>query len=128
LQNSSPHRLEFDFVGQCESSVAALLERRSHEILARHRMSGEWFNIDIASAVAAVMEAAADLKIELVPYDTPKPTFPNSALESPVVVQIRVTDAQLAAVDAWRRKQADPPTRSEAIRRLIEAGLNASAK
>jgi hypothetical protein len=49
-------------------------------------------------------------------------------VELPIVVQIRVTDAQLAAVDAWRRKQADPPTRSEAIRRLIEAGLNASAK
>jgi metal-responsive CopG/Arc/MetJ family transcriptional regulator len=30
-------------------------------------------------------------------------------------------------IDEWRRRQPDLPSRSEAIRRLIEAGLNAAS-
>jgi hypothetical protein len=30
-----------------------------------------------------------------------------------------------AAIDDWRRRQADLPARSEAIRRLVEMGLKA---
>jgi hypothetical protein len=33
-----------------------------------------------------------------------------------------------AAIDAWARKQDDKPSRSEAIRRLIELGLKAKQK
>jgi hypothetical protein len=29
-------------------------------------------------------------------------------------------------IDAWRQQQAEPPSRSDAIRRLIEAGLQAT--
>jgi hypothetical protein len=36
---------------------------------------------------------------------------------------IRLSDEFIATVDAWRRKQDDPPSRSEAIRRLVELGL-----
>lgn len=37
-----------------------------------------------------------------------------------------VTSRQFVeAVDDWRRKQPDIPSRSEAIRRLVEAGLKA---
>ena len=32
-------------------------------------------------------------------------------------------DSEIAAIDEWRRKQPDLPSRSEAIRRLIDAGL-----
>ena len=32
--------------------------------------------------------------------------------------------SQLLALDEWRRQQPDLPSRSEAIRRLIEAGLS----
>jgi hypothetical protein len=39
---------------------------------------------------------------------------------------MRFTVDQLAAVDAWRREQPDLPSRSEAIRRLVERGLKAS--
>jgi hypothetical protein len=31
----------------------------------------------------------------------------------------------MAALDAWSARQDDAPTRSEAIRRLVELGLNA---
>jgi hypothetical protein len=35
-------------------------------------------------------------------------------------------DEMLSAVDAWREAQPDRPSRSEAIRRLVERGLKAS--
>lgn len=38
-------------------------------------------------------------------------------------VQLRLSDQQSRAIDDWRRKQSDIPTRSEAIRRLVEKGL-----
>ncbi len=34
----------------------------------------------------------------------------------------------LAKIDAWRRHQPDMPNLSEAIRRLVELGLEAAAK
>jgi hypothetical protein len=34
----------------------------------------------------------------------------------------------VAAIDKWRRKQADLPSSSEAIRRLVEIGLKARKK
>ena len=36
---------------------------------------------------------------------------------------MRASDAFLKSVDAWRRKQPDLPTRSEAIRKLVEQAL-----
>lgn len=39
--------------------------------------------------------------------------------------QMRVTAEWLAIIDEWRRQQPDIPSRAEAIRRLVEKGLNA---
>ena len=39
----------------------------------------------------------------------------------------RLSDEFIAAIDEWRRKQSDLPTRSEAIRRLVEIGLKAKS-
>jgi len=38
----------------------------------------------------------------------------------------RLSDEFIASVDAWAAKQDDQPGRSEAIRRLVELGLNAT--
>ena len=38
---------------------------------------------------------------------------------------MRVSDEFLDAVDKWRLKQDDEPSRAEAIRRLVELGLKA---
>jgi len=38
---------------------------------------------------------------------------------------IRLSDEFIATVDAWAERQNDAPTRSEAIRRLVELGLKA---
>jgi hypothetical protein len=43
-------------------------------------------------------------------------------------VPVMMAAAEVAAIDAWRRKQPDLPSRSEAIRRLVELGLKAKAK
>lgn len=40
--------------------------------------------------------------------------------------QMRVSPEWLALIDEWRRQQKDLPSRAEAIRRLVEAGLAAT--
>jgi metal-responsive CopG/Arc/MetJ family transcriptional regulator len=42
-------------------------------------------------------------------------------------VQLVISKGQVREIDEWRRQQPDLPSRSEAIRRLIEAGLKASS-
>jgi metal-responsive CopG/Arc/MetJ family transcriptional regulator len=42
-------------------------------------------------------------------------------------VQLVISRGQVREIDEWRRRQPDLPSRSEAIRRLIEAGLNAAS-
>jgi len=41
---------------------------------------------------------------------------------------MRVTAEFLNAVDDWRNKQPDSPSRAEAIRRLVETSLAAARK
>jgi hypothetical protein len=41
--------------------------------------------------------------------------------------QMRVSEDFLRAIDDWRRKQPDLPSRAEAIRRLVEMALRAEA-
>jgi hypothetical protein len=36
---------------------------------------------------------------------------------------MRVSDSFLRAIDKWRAKQEDKPSRAEAIRRLVELAL-----
>ena len=43
-------------------------------------------------------------------------------------VPVMMTATEVAAIDAWRRKQEDLPSRSEAVRRLVELGLKADTK
>lgn len=42
--------------------------------------------------------------------------------------EMRVDEELLVRVDAWRSRQADVPSRAEAMRRLIELGLGPSSK
>ncbi|MDA9400521.1 hypothetical protein XH79_17455 [Bradyrhizobium sp. CCBAU 45389] len=42
--------------------------------------------------------------------------------------QMRASEEFLKAIDAWRRRQEDQPSRAEAIRRLVEIGLKSKAK
>ncbi len=38
-------------------------------------------------------------------------------------LQMVIAPSQVAAIDAWRKKQEDLPSRSEAIRRLVDSAL-----
>ena len=49
-------------------------------------------------------------------------------LKFPTKVLIGLDDERLAAIDAWRRQQEDIPTRSEAIRRMVDQALTAVPK
>jgi hypothetical protein len=49
----------------------------------------------------------------------PKTTGPGTQ------IGMRWQADELAAIDAWRRKQDDLPSRTDAIRRLVELGLEA---
>jgi hypothetical protein len=44
------------------------------------------------------------------------------------VTAIRLSQEMRATVDKWAARQDDSPTRSEAIRRLVELGLKAKGK
>ena len=39
------------------------------------------------------------------------------------LIAVRLDDDQLAAVNAYRQRQGDPPTKAEAIRQLMDAKL-----
>lgn len=41
-------------------------------------------------------------------------------------VHISMSEGEVAAVDGWRRKQSDIPSRADAIRQLVELGLEAA--
>jgi hypothetical protein len=43
-------------------------------------------------------------------------------------LEMRSSPSLLKAVDEWRRRQEDIPTRSEAFRRLVEIGLKAQRR
>jgi hypothetical protein len=44
------------------------------------------------------------------------------------LVGVRFQPDPLAALDEWRRKQTDLPSRAEAIRRLVELGFGSKQK
>ncbi len=43
-------------------------------------------------------------------------------------IPVMMAATEVAAIDAWRRRQEDLPSRSEAIRRLVELGLKVRQK
>jgi metal-responsive CopG/Arc/MetJ family transcriptional regulator len=46
----------------------------------------------------------------------------KSAWEKNITFQLRISADFLKTLDDWRRRQNDLPSRSEAVRRLVEAG------
>jgi len=53
-----------------------------------------------------------------------KPGRPPGKIQSEIL-HMRTTPQFLRAVHKWRRQQDDKPTRSEAVRRMVEIGLKA---
>jgi len=44
------------------------------------------------------------------------------------ILQMRVSDDFIDSIDTWAARQPDKPSRSEAIRRLVELGLKSKSK
>lgn len=61
LQTGSGFPLSLAYVAACSSPEA--VERRAHELLARHRLQGEWFDCTADAAVGALNMAAHQLGI-----------------------------------------------------------------
>lgn len=63
---------------------------------------------------------------------TKKPMKPASeppATETGAIpVMVRFTQEKLSAIDNWRRRQTDIPSRAEALRRLADAALDGEAR
>lgn len=74
LQTSHPRPLQLLFV--LKTNRAVTVERAAHNILRRQRLLGEWFEVDAAAAIAAVLRA--DLRYPPAP---PKPD-PFEAFEA----------------------------------------------
>ena len=60
-----------------------------------------------------------------IPVDTKKRGRPPGRLHSEEF-RMRVAPDFFEPIDAWREAQPDKPSRSEAIRRLVEDGLKAN--
>ena len=43
-------------------------------------------------------------------------------------IPVMMGATEVASIDEWRRRQPDLPSRSEAIRRLVELGLKAKGR
>lgn len=52
------------------------------------------------------------------------PYIAGMADQNDKVFQMRVSEAFLRTLDDWRRSQPDLPSRAEAVRRLVEIGIN----
>jgi hypothetical protein len=60
LRTASSSPLSFAYIGALNSSGYAI-ERAAHQMLARYRMNGEWFNCAPEIAVAAISVASSQL-------------------------------------------------------------------
>lgn len=112
-------KLNIAFAGEVERrSIALHIEHRAHDILWNQRMRGDWFNVSASDATTAVMRAAEELGYTILPTEQKEQCAAAGDASS-----IRMSDELVAQIDAWRREQEDIPTRSEAIRRLVDQAL-----
>ncbi|UPT89574.1 GIY-YIG nuclease family protein [Bradyrhizobium barranii subsp. apii] len=62
FQTGTPHQLTIVHTHCCEDDAEApALEPMVHRILAEHRVRGEWFNVTLDQAKAAIAQARAQL-------------------------------------------------------------------
>src|SRR4051794_19258305 len=87
LRTASAVPLFLDFAAETDGDIRAL-EQRVHALLAEKRVTGEWFKTKSSEAVAAVLQAAGELGVELHDARAPRPPKPRqrkSAAPAPEV-------------------------------------------
>jgi hypothetical protein len=60
---------------------------------------------------------------EVTPKKRGRPATGNDPIRT-----FRMSDEKVAEIDAWAARQPDKPSRSEALRRLIDLGMQAGAR
>lgn len=112
----SGNRPEGYAVVSCGEADLRALEKRAHEILEPMHYRGEWFNTDPESAVSAVLRAAADLGLQVV-----RGAFPTvQTTPQPNRISVMLPDSLIAKIDQWRGRQPGVPSRSKAIRLMVD--------
>jgi hypothetical protein len=112
-------KLLADDPAMSNGEIAAAINEQG--VLRRQR-GGKWFSVTVADAINA------SPKLHALPRQpTPRQQTPRGRPPTPIGTQIgmRWQEPTLKAVDDWRREQPDLPSRTEAIRRLVEQGLAA---
>lgn len=114
LQPGSPLPLALEYASAC-GPMAYRLEAKAHEILSHSHTHREWFAVTPKEAVAAVLQAAKELGIEL--FDPPREReIVSKLLGLPAPLWRRVEDFKFA-----NRIRTD----NEALVTLLELGLDA---
>lgn len=115
LQGGNPYRLKCLHTVDCGEYDAATIERMAHSLLRENRLSGEWFDVVVAEARAAVDEAITKIQ---------KGEFATLGTAT-CSINIRVDDNLKAAIDAAAEEQGLPVAsfiKSLLTRYLLKAG------
>lgn len=88
------------------------IERLAHWQLKHHSLGHEWFCVSTEAAIENVESA-------IVAYRAGS----RAPLADSVTVSILIPTSTAHFIDEWRRKQAKIPSRSEAIRHLVDEAL-----
>jgi hypothetical protein len=107
-----------DYAAHSENGDVRAIERRAHEILDAYRARGEWFNVDSATAIKAVLQAASDLGFSLREREDG-----DSVENTPITM--RMSTEVMAAIDEFRHSLSVVPSRQASIASIVEEWLRA---
>jgi hypothetical protein len=88
------------------SEAPSTVERAAHLLLSEHRKAGEWFDVSVEDAVAAIENAVQQLH-----ECGGSMKFPRSG----IAVSMRLSADLMARLDQWRMAQTPPLSRTAVI-------------
>ena len=99
LRTASPYSLEMVFCAPAYGS-AFVIEQAAHDILSKHRASGEWFAVTPEMAIAAIYAAADRSGRSLLSPVAPAAPAPTGWWRLPVIARVAILAAGYALADA----------------------------
>ncbi len=124
IQNGSALPLTLHYCAKVIGDAAAV-ERRAHEILARHRLVGEWFAAPPEVAVAAVMQSASDLGLILGDPTRQLPLSGRLDRNEGLFALVDEIDFERLAIFRWYARRAPRSLTIYARRKLPSRDSNA---
>lgn len=94
---------------------AFAVEAAAHTLLEAKRHRGEWFDATLEEAIDAI-----EMAVKMVESGWHRPIAAHTQSERSAVV---LTVGQAFEIDRWRRAQSPIPSRSEAVRTLVDMVL-----